>query len=232
MLQKGVLRTNCIDWLDRINAPCSMHIARQTSWAISICFIGDIIMTHGDDAGLMPPSKNCPNSSDNHTNLKEGWWNSHLEHLCHLLYSWKQDLCILSLLITMPHVYFLGPQHIRLCTNTNVMPGSIWFHHAKQSPLVQHSTPSVPAHGKEELAHFICQGILRSIQKPLYNNQKTDLNPQRPHYYHRQASNFMLPLMLFLWRAQHPILCPLLQVLFLMNMHRLWSTMKVEEENP
>ena len=80
----------------------------------------------------------------------------------------------------MPHVYFLGPQHIRLCTNTNVMPGSIWFHHAKQSPLVQHSTPSVPAHGKEELAHFICQGILRSIQKPLYNNQKTDLESPTP----------------------------------------------------
>ena len=75
-----------------------------------------------DDAGLMPPSKNCSNSGDNHTNLKEGWWNSHLEHLCHLLYRWKQDLCILSLLITMPHVYFWGPQHIRLCTNTNVMP--------------------------------------------------------------------------------------------------------------
>lgn len=80
----------------------------------------------------------------------------------------------------MPHVYFLGPQHIRLCTNTNVMPGSIWFHHAKQSPLVQHSTPSVPAHLKEELAHFICQGILRSIQKPLYNNQKTDLESPTP----------------------------------------------------
>ena len=34
----------------------------------------------------------------------------------------------------------------------NQCPGSIWFHHAKQSPSVQHSTPSVPAHGKEELA--------------------------------------------------------------------------------
>ena len=38
--------------------------------------------------------------------------------------------------------------------------------------------------------------------------------------------------MLFLWSAQHPILCPLLQELFLMNMHQLWSTMKVEEAIP
>ena len=35
-------------------------------------FIGGIIITHGDDAGLMLPSKNCSNSGDNHTNLKEG----------------------------------------------------------------------------------------------------------------------------------------------------------------
>ena len=32
-----------------------------------------------------------------------------------------------------------------------------------------------------KLVHFICQGILRSIQKSLYNNQKLILNPQRPH---------------------------------------------------
>ena len=72
MLQKGVLRTNCIDCLDRINVACNMHMAWQTSWAIGICFIGGIIITHGDDAGLMLPSKNCSNSGDNHTNLKEG----------------------------------------------------------------------------------------------------------------------------------------------------------------
>ena len=49
-----------------------MHMAWQTSWAINICFIGGIIITHGDDVGLMLPSKNCSNSGDNHTNLKEG----------------------------------------------------------------------------------------------------------------------------------------------------------------
>ena len=59
-------------------------------------------------------------------------------------------------------------------------PSSIWFHYTKQSPLVQHSTPSVPPHEKKELAHFIYQGILRSIQKPLYNNQKTDLEWSTP----------------------------------------------------
>ena len=32
----------------------------QTSWAISTRFVGGIIMTHGDDAGLMLPPKIAP----------------------------------------------------------------------------------------------------------------------------------------------------------------------------
>ena len=32
----------------------------QTSWAISTRFVGGIIMTHGDDAGLMLPPKLAP----------------------------------------------------------------------------------------------------------------------------------------------------------------------------
>lgn len=32
----------------------------QTSWAISTRFVGGIIMTHGDDAGLMLPPKVAP----------------------------------------------------------------------------------------------------------------------------------------------------------------------------
>lgn len=32
----------------------------QTSWAISTRFIGGIIMTHGDDAGLMLPPNLAP----------------------------------------------------------------------------------------------------------------------------------------------------------------------------
>lgn len=32
----------------------------QTSWAISTRFIGGIIMTHGDDAGLMLPPRIAP----------------------------------------------------------------------------------------------------------------------------------------------------------------------------
>ena len=30
-----MLRTNCIDWMDQINVACSIHMAWQTSWAIS-----------------------------------------------------------------------------------------------------------------------------------------------------------------------------------------------------
>jgi prolyl-tRNA synthetase len=32
----------------------------QTSWAVSTRFVGGIIMTHGDDAGLMLPPKIAP----------------------------------------------------------------------------------------------------------------------------------------------------------------------------
>lgn len=32
----------------------------QTSWAISTRFVGGIIMTHGDDAGLMLPPRIAP----------------------------------------------------------------------------------------------------------------------------------------------------------------------------
>jgi prolyl-tRNA synthetase len=32
----------------------------QTSWAISTRFVGGIIMTHGDDAGLMLPPNIAP----------------------------------------------------------------------------------------------------------------------------------------------------------------------------
>lgn len=32
----------------------------QTSWAVSTRFVGGIIMTHGDDAGLMLPPKVAP----------------------------------------------------------------------------------------------------------------------------------------------------------------------------
>ena len=32
----------------------------QTSWAISTCFVGGIIMTHGDDTGLMLPPRMVP----------------------------------------------------------------------------------------------------------------------------------------------------------------------------
>lgn len=32
----------------------------QTSWAISTRFVGGIIMTHGDDAGLMLPPRVAP----------------------------------------------------------------------------------------------------------------------------------------------------------------------------
>lgn len=32
----------------------------QTSWAISTRFVGGIIMTHGDDAGLMLPPRLAP----------------------------------------------------------------------------------------------------------------------------------------------------------------------------
>lgn len=32
----------------------------QTSWAVSTRFVGGIIMTHGDDTGLMLPPKIAP----------------------------------------------------------------------------------------------------------------------------------------------------------------------------
>lgn len=32
----------------------------QTSWAVSTRFVGGIIMTHGDDAGLMLPPRIAP----------------------------------------------------------------------------------------------------------------------------------------------------------------------------
>lgn len=32
----------------------------QTSWAVSTRFVGGIIMTHGDDAGLMLPPRLAP----------------------------------------------------------------------------------------------------------------------------------------------------------------------------